>query len=376
MSTSLFISRHHCAWLILAILALPGLGVFADDSVSSAPMGYVKLHLQGRTDNLINIPLLQEAVGIGPVLTATAHSVSLDNINWTPDQFAPATSSPGLSYYAEISTGQLKGLSYPIVSNTADTLVLNTGTATLTSHPLGAVAAHDMVRIRPYWTIGNVFGATDTTVSVTPFSSLPTLPQIDSGDSLLLFDPLAIGLEKPPIARYAYVQSTGWRSPGDATTNQANVVLPPLSPVLVRLHEETGQELVIVGDAFQVPFRLYVPGGTSQLANDAYLALARSEPVSLADSGLYQTGTVNVVTATTAADQRQDLLLAFDPERIGFERPPEHTYFYLTGQGWREAGSSSTTVGADVQLDPTRIYILRKRANSAGQYWLQNGGTP
>jgi len=41
-------------------------------------MGCVNFMLQGRTDNLISIPLLQEPVAIGRVLAVTSNMVTLD----------------------------------------------------------------------------------------------------------------------------------------------------------------------------------------------------------------------------------------------------------------------------------------------------------
>jgi len=363
---------------LLPILVLCGTSfcfrATAQDTVSSPPMGCVNLTLQGRTDNLISIPLLQEPVAIGHVLVVTSNTVTLDTSGWTVNQYAPGTTQ---SFYAEISTGQLKGLSYPVVSNTNDTLTFNTGTDNLTQHPLGAVAVGDTVRIRPAWTVGTIFGASDTDIALTPFTTLPTAPQADSGDSLLFFDPANLGIQKVPSSRLVYVQSTGWRTLSDATTDQEGYALPPLSPILVRLHDTTGQVVVLLGDAYQAPALLTLPGGNGTVANDAFVAVAQSEPVSLNNSALANIDpTKSRVKASESITQREDLLLAFDPTRKGFERSPEHIYYYLSSQGWQEVGSTSTTVGDSILLDPTQIYVLRKRANSPGQYWLQNGMLP
>jgi hypothetical protein len=45
--------------------------------------------------------------------------------------------------------------------------------------------------------------------------------------------------------------------------------------------------------------------------------------------------------------------------------------FYVTGQGWRELGSDSTTVGADMLLDPGKLYLLRKQPDSPSRDWVQ-----
>ncbi len=346
------------------------LRVIAQDTVSSPPMGCVNLVLQGRADNLISIPLLQEPVAIGHVLVVTSTTVTLDTSGWTINQYAPGATQ---SFYAEISTGQLKGLSYAVVSNTADTLTLNTGSNKLTQHRLGAVAVGDTVRIRPAWTVGTIFGMSDSDVALTPFPTLPTSLQADSGDSLLFFDSTAVGIRKTPSARLVYVQSTGWRAPSDGATDQEGYVLPPLSPVLVRLHNSTGQEVVVLGDAYQAPALLTLTGGNGTQANDSFVAVAQSEPVSLNNSGLANAdSTQSLVKASSSTSQREDLLLAFDPTRKGFERPPEHIYFYLSGQGWEEVGSNSMTVGDNVFLDPAQIYVLRKRATSTSTDWKQN----
>lgn len=357
--------------LSLGCLCVAGGAVRADDSVSSPPMGYVQLNLHGRTDNLIAIPLLQEPISIGHVLTVTANTLQLDTGGWTADQFAPA---PDQCFYAEISSGKLNGVTYRITGNTADTLTLDTGIDDLTQHRLGPVGGGSTVRIRPAWTVGAVFGSSSGDLSLASFDSLPTALQADSGDSLLFFDPAALGIEKVPTTRLVYVESTGWRAVDDATTERKDYPLLPLTPILVRLHGAGGVQIPLLGDAYLAPGCLHLPGGNGTQANDAFLGVASSEPVALNDLDLVNEAPLatSVVKTSPSATQREDLLLAFNPSRAGYERGPEHTYFYLTGSGWREVGTSSTTIGSDVLLNPGLIYVLRKRAGSTSRDWAQN----
>ncbi len=361
---------------LLGLVALTGLMLptWADSTVSSPPMGGVTLVLQGRTDNLLSIPLLQEPVAIGRVLALTADTVTLDTQGLTENQFAPAANQ---SYYAEISTGNLKGLSYPVVNNGTATFTLDTGTDNLTQHPLGTLAVGTTVRIRPAWNVAGIFGASGAGLALTPFSVLPSAMLANSGDSLLFFEPGTVGIQKVPSTQLVFVQSDTWRSTADGSVDRSGEPLLPLEPVLARRHSSSAKEILVLGQAWQSPTLVTLAGGDGTKANDAFVALAKSEPVSLNDTGLVNADpALSAVKASPSGTHREDVLLAMEPTGKGFERSPEHTYYYLDGEGWREVGSTSTTVGTDVQLDPAYVYVLRKRADSATRYWLQNGVSP
>ena len=56
----------------------------------------------------------------------------------------------------------------------ATACVLQVWVADDTAHRLGAVAAGNIVRIRPYWTIGQIFGSTIEDLVLSPFETLPS----------------------------------------------------------------------------------------------------------------------------------------------------------------------------------------------------------
>lgn len=390
--------RYFTYIIVCALLYSPLLNVRAQSTpattVSTPPMGFVRIDIVGRSDNWISIPVLQPTAATGKVITGTANTVSVEGVAWVASQWAPPEMedlSPHATFYLEFATGHLQGLTYKITGNSADTIVLDVGSDSLLSHRLGALAAGDLVRIRPYWTVGTAFSPTGAS-SLTPFAELPAEAQADGGDSLLLFDEETLKVNglfggalsnKTPSRRLVRVENTltssipFWRSPGDTTSNRHGTILPPLSPVLVRRKNPAPLQFWLLGDAWQTRTVTYLAAGEANTpGNDNFVAIARSEPVALKDLQLIDSNapSQSLFKGNLPGEGREDLILAFDVAPKGFERPPAYTYFYTLGQGWRELSSSE--LAGETLLDPARVYILRKRPASSSGDWTQNGIQP
>jgi uncharacterized protein (TIGR02597 family) len=167
-----------------------------------------------------------------------------------------------------------------------------------------------------------------------------------------------------------FVQALGWRFPGDSVDEQGDTPLPPASVFFVR--HQAGQDisLVLVGDAPFFPYLTPVSGGNGTRGNDFAFAPIQADPLQLAVSGLLTPNPV--LQPSTSAAQPDDELLAWSGRR-GFNRAPDLIY-YNVGGTWFLQGSSSTTVGTDVSLQPGSGYVIRKRPANGNQDWSQ--GTP
>jgi len=118
----------------------------------TAPSGYVSLgntaagvnNVEANTDVVVSIPMLRSAAYVGSVGSVTATTVT---VKGTPS-FATNTwtSSP---HVLVIGSGSESGLIAPILSNTANTLTINSGIFSTTG-----ILADDKLSIRPAWTIG------------------------------------------------------------------------------------------------------------------------------------------------------------------------------------------------------------------------------
>lgn len=339
-------------------------------TVSSSPQGCVKLTVSGRSDTFISTPLLQPASGIGAIIGSTANTVSFDGASFTAGEFAPVSGGEGLVYYAEFVSGHLEGARYKILGNSEDTLTLDTGSESLTAHALGALTVGDVIRIRSCWTVGQIFGSSDDSISLNGFAQLPTPAQADTSDSLLFTDNETPGITKLTTLRLFYLQANGWRTLGDSATDYGAEPLPPGRVVRVRRHSTDAVELFLLGRASTTRSVIRLPAGDADHGNDIYFGLISSGPVFLSQSGLASaTSSESLVRVSPDLTQREDELLVWNG-RKGFDRSPERTFFYLDGQGWRELGNDSATIGDEFLLEPGKGYLLRKRTSDQLRYWL------
>ena len=125
-------------FLIVGIVIAAAISALADSS-STPPVGYTKLTMQGSTDNALSVPLIRDIAAYGYVASFTSNSITIANGQWTPSQFVYASGVQPNTYEVEFVTGALSGIAYQVVSNTQDTLALNTMGDDLTAEQLGAI---------------------------------------------------------------------------------------------------------------------------------------------------------------------------------------------------------------------------------------------
>jgi uncharacterized protein (TIGR02597 family) len=250
--------------LIIMGLGIAALTAVRADSSSTPPVGYNKFTIQANTDNPLSVPLIRDIASYGAVANFTSNSITITNGQWTPSQFVYASGIQPNTYEVEFVTGALAGISYQVVSNTQDTVTLNTQGDDLTAEQIGTIASGDLIAIRPYWTVSNVLGSTDTNVVLSPFTTAPSPDQVESGDCVLFPDNTSIGIEKPYASALAYVQQTGWRAAGDATTDQSGAILPRASVFIVH-RQGSALQTFVLGNAPINPSITPVVGGNGTM---------------------------------------------------------------------------------------------------------------
>lgn len=356
-------------FLPMAALAVVITGALdaAPVTVGSPPGGYYALHLKGGSDNYVALPLLRPAVATGEITGVQPNRVVVAGAGWASGVYAKNDAAPQGAWYAEFLSGPLKGVFYQILTNSEDTLVLDTEGDDLTAHPAGALGFGDIVRIRPAWTVGGVFGVNDATIVLDP-----QLSPLSQADSVLLMNNETTGINKAPNQELAYVQGVGWRRAGNSSLDVTGQPLAVGEPIVVRRRAAQDLTLLVVGAPVTEETKVYVPGGDGASANDAYTTLLHTEPVSLNDSGLHNPAdpTGSVIRDSLSSLAPTDLLLGWS-EGTGFNLAPDQVFYFLRNQGWRQVGSSSTTVGADYLLQPGRAYVVRKDKAHPGVDWPQ-----
>jgi uncharacterized protein (TIGR02597 family) len=353
-----------CCWVALNSLRA--------DSMSFTPAaGYFLLNIRGNSDSYVSFPLVQRVASVGKISGVRSNQIVVGSKIWEPGHFravaAQATEPP---YYAEFASGALRGVRYRVLDNSDDTLVLDTEGDDLTAHPLGAVGFNDIVRLRPLWTVGGVFGSSESDLKLDPKPN-PMIP----ADAVILPDNTEIGQNKAPNMELAFVRGTGWRSSDDLDNDQQHRPFEPTSPMIIRRRNPAGVTLVLLGRVLTGPQAAYVVGGNGLIGNDAYVSLVTPEPVSLSTAGLADPAnpTASVIRGSNSILLRGDELLSFGAG-TGFNLSPERSFFYLNNTGWREFGTDNGDVGSGFFLEPGKAYIVRKRASNPGVDWIQNKG--
>jgi uncharacterized protein (TIGR02597 family) len=350
-------------------------------------VGYYTVNIIGGSDNVLSLPMVRDAVFAGTVSAApgsiTANGFTAlagaSSPNWStaPKQWVYAAGVQRLTYYAEFTSGALKGLYYKIADNTANTLTLDTEGDSLLSHPLpgapaAALAAGDAFKIRPYWNVKDVFE-----VAGLPILQ-PKATIFDPNNDSILFptygdpsNPSTININKgAALSVYYSTPDAAWKAVGQAGTF-GDQIIRPNEALVIRRRAATTTSITNLGTVLMNRSIYFFTGGAPTKGNDTYFSIQRPAAVKLDDSGVRTAAqaTSPLVDTPTIDDVGLfDTLLEFPAPALGagFNLPPSNTYYYLAGAGWRKVGSGSTTIGQDVLLQPGTGYILRKVQDPLG----------
>jgi len=379
----------------MAVLLFTALQTRADVSCTQ-PGGYVKVQIDGRSENIVTAPMRKRGLFTGNIVAAGSNSLSFDAPGWTENQFS-ATASGHPQYYLEIVSGDLEGICFSISSNTTDTVVLDTGGAVLTGTfaDLGGINpqtyvtstgtdgtvsqtlqnAGDLARIRPVWTIAEVFGS-GSTVALESFQDNGVAnPSNGGGDRLLL----PVNQFSSPAAvvgkELVHITGTGWRGISDASSDEGDNVLLPGQAVVVGRNVGSGVKLFSIGYPKVDRSVICVPQKTDDNPELAYLASPFSEELTLQELALSSTNATNsVVGNSSSLYERGDEFLVFDGNHGGPVPIATHRFIVLAsgnGTEWRELGNATTT-GTDLVLKPGKGFGILKRSTGSGGYWISS----
>lgn len=335
----------------------------ASSVAATPPVGMFKITAMAGADTFLSIPLETRSVATARVSAVESDRLVLEFIS-NGDQFSPSALG---TFYLQFVTGRLAGVTYRITSQAANVFHLDTGGDDLSRHPLGEILAGqsgDVVRIRRFWSISDVFGTTtpvlDAVPEVRPGAYL-------GGDAILLYDNQTVGFSKSPLQTVVFLTSAGWRRTGDAQTDAGSVLLEPGQGFAVRRSGATAAKIGVVGYVHTGPFVLPIAPNSAAEINDALVSVLSAAPLALSDAGLLASdATKNVFQNSPSAVNRGDVLLDFGDNRSGFARPPRYQYYTLNEhwfEGDANADQSALSAGA--------AYILRFRGSHTKRFWVQ-----
>ncbi len=310
---------------------------FAQTTATTDPVGFMTLNVAGGTGTtakltITSLGLTNPTAYSGSAETATGGTSTIIDADATSGYgITVSASSP---YYVEITSGSAAGTTYDISSISGTTINLAQSLA-------NSVAAGVTFKIRAHWTIGTVFGVTNS-------AGL-------TGGTVLTADTISI-YNGSGYDSYYYKTSglggTGWRKTTDSSTPKQDTVIYPDDGLVISRKAASAVPVVVTGAVKIGQTSFPVQTGLNVLTNP------NAAEMTLNSCGLYTTNAATGVAGGTLLTADQVSLW----NGTGYD-----TYYYKTsglgGTGWRNTNNSSTDAGPT--SIPAGAAVIIKRGGAA-----------
>jgi uncharacterized protein (TIGR02597 family) len=326
------------------------------------PVGFVKLKIiaapVGGGEQLsfraLSLSRPVESQGVAETATASGANSKLTDAeaSWTANQFNPAgATAETATYYVEIVRPVGATAAVPGEGTTFDILLTDSTTKTLTLAgplPAGVVGTSVSYKVRKYWTIADVFGATNR-------AGLGA-GELGEADQILIYSPQTGGFSTY-YYRLGGQGGDSWRS-AETGANAGGQKIYPEDGIVIRRRRTSDLPVTLLG--------VVKTGATSSAVTPGanYLGNVYAADMTLASSGLY---TGDPATGVRGGSQGEaDEVLIYNPATRGF-----NSYYYriggIGGSSWRN--SADTSLASDVRIPVGSAIVLRRRG-AAGFNWI------
>ena len=343
--------------LVIAVASIGGPSLPAQTSVTTDPVGFTTTSCLGNSDIYLGIPFTRPPEFTGTVQSANADTLTINGTpGWAANQFVYAAGTQPKHYYIVIGNGAAsnpkEGHIYPVLSNGASTLTVDTAFDNLTG-----VAASAKVTLIPYWTPATIFRSSDAGVSFTSTTSPPIYKT-----ELVIPNTWSGGINLAPAAIYFFINNgsnVGWRLEGNNSTDHGDDPLLPDSYLIVR-NSNGAPTLPLTATGSVLMSKLAVPilASASQ-QQDNPVTMIRPVDATLDSNGLAPIDNSFV---------RGDQLLLFDNTQAQIGKQPSKTYTF--SDGWR-LSTDNLDHSKDV-ISAGSAMLVRKAAKLGGAtvYWV------
>ncbi len=325
--------KYTRSFLFLPILfCLSGTHLFSD-SVSTVPVGYVTLTINGtggvgtEAFSYLGVPMHHNA-NFRSAMTAKAdNSITCANAAWTANAFAN-------THFVMIMSGDNTGMSATITANTANTLT--------TAENLNSIlTGNENFAIHKYTTIAEVFGADNSAGLKGSYSS-------GQADNIL------VQTGSNSFATYYYknaglIGGTGWRG-GDPTVDASGAIIPHGSGIIAVRGESADLKVSVMGSVF--------PDDVVTPLEQGFNWKTASLPVDVTLAGFFGANNEAGLKGSYSSGQSDNVLV--------FDRSGNITTYYyknaglIGGTGWRSAASSSMDQANTVIAEPGSMFMIRR----------------
>ena len=167
-----------------------------------------------------------------------------------------------------------------------------------------------------------------------------------------------LGENKPSSITY-YLLAGNWKRVGDLGGVHNNTILLPSSALWIRHNIATDTTVCVSGRVPSSVHAIQIDVNSSTFKNDMFISLDRPVEVSLAQSGLVESGAFG---ASVSAGNRTDELFVYDNSTVQFNKAPSATYYYLSGN-WKKVGDLGGVHNDTMVFAPGSAVVIRKAGN-------------
>lgn len=324
----------------------------------TTPVGYVTLNIPASADSTITPPLSKAPLLQGLSTAVAGNVVTLASTGVSDGAFINGGSNLNAKTYLLVRSGALAGLRFPVTGNTATTVTVDGGSASLQSQGL---AIGDQLSVVPYWTLATLFpGGAGVGASSDIY---------DPQAYILVSDQSSVGPNRGAAKLFFFANGNdgnpvGWRDLADPEgAVQDTVALDPSITYTIR----TGSVAQTVTISGEVPTSsLATKILTGAVTNDEYISTPFPVDMTLAQSGLQ-----SVIKPSIDIYDPQEFVLVYDDLSAGYNKGASALYFYHDGSDGNPAGwkDLSNPEGANVSaavLKAGRCFTLRKAPGTSG----------
>jgi uncharacterized protein (TIGR02597 family) len=282
------------------------------------PAGFVRLFVPAKSDAVVSIPMLRQAVFSGKISAASGNKVTLNGAPAIPAGTACAlllTSGPKEGMHAKITTR-------------------NAAVVTVAFSPgdnLTGVAVGTEVQVVPYWTPASLVKAT-----------------APAGIKILGIENAGAGINLSFNRTYTHAGGGVWNS--SSGTNASGAALPFHSAFVLRNTSANELRVTVTGNVPMRKHRINLATLAGNTPQDIPVGYGSPVPETLSKVGL---------DAMANGDQ----ILGFDNAATGYNKSASQL-LVMDGGVWKDQ-ITSEPVGSTFQLKPGYGYIYRKAATSA-----------
>jgi len=321
-------------------------------TATSDVVGYVKQTFPAGSDTFFVPQLLRPVEFVGAVssVSVSGNNATLvcPGATFSPNSFQYVAVTQPKTYFASVTSGNLTGTGFLVVSNGA-------GDITIALDGLTAASADITgIEVRPLWTLNTLFPSSDANVTFTPSTGVNAATR---RTQLVMPNFTGTGINRAASAVYFYNPAVSDWVLTTATGVKAGDT--PLLPSQYLIHRNTGGTPVdlsatVVGSVFSKPGALYL-GTLSGGSNDNPVGLPRPTDYLLSECGFTDSNFVQSTGVNAAT--RRDTVLVYSTTGIGINRATSKVYFkYLNT--WRDTTATGTPV--DPVIPAGSAIVVRK----------------